>query len=359
MKYLFVVQGEGRGHLTQAISMAEMLRKNGDEVTEVLIGKASTVKIPDFFSRKIQCPISTFESPGFIFSAKDRKSALLKTVLHNIKKSPRYFKSICFLKNKINQSDADVVINFYEVMTGLMYAFCRPEIPYICVAHQYLLLHPDFVFPDKSGLQLMGLKFFTRLTCLRAKKLLALSFRPMQNWHIIHVVPPLLRSEVRKQVPKAGDYVLGYMLNAGFSAYILEWHKLHSDVPLHFFWDKKDADEETKIDDTLTFHRLNDIKFVEMMAGCRAYATTGGFESVCEALYLQKPTMMIPVHIEQECNVFDAAHSGAGFASDTFDLTKLIRFLPYYLPDTNFPAWVNRAEEFFLKELKIAANPEA
>lgn len=39
MKILFIVQGEGRGHLTQAISMEKLLRSNGHEVVEVLVGK--------------------------------------------------------------------------------------------------------------------------------------------------------------------------------------------------------------------------------------------------------------------------------------------------------------------------------
>lgn len=60
------------------------------------------------------------------------------------------------------------------------------------------------------------------------------------------------------------------------------------------------------MDDTLTFHRLDDVKFLKMMAGCRAYATTAGFESVCEALYMGKPCMLIPAHVEQECNAVDA-----------------------------------------------------
>lgn len=34
------------------------------------------------------------------------------------------------------------------------------------------------------------------------------------------------------------------------------------------------------------------------MAGCKAYACTAGFESVCEALYMGKPCMMIPAHVE-------------------------------------------------------------
>ena len=34
MKFLFIVQGEGRGHLTQAITLEEILRRNGHEVVE-------------------------------------------------------------------------------------------------------------------------------------------------------------------------------------------------------------------------------------------------------------------------------------------------------------------------------------
>ena len=352
MKYLFIIQGEGRGHLTQAISMSKMLRHNGDEVTEVIVGKANTVVIPDFFCQKIQCPISTFESPGFLFSQKNKKTMLLKSIVHNLKKIPGYIKSIRFLKKKINESDADMVINFYEIITGLTYAFARPKKPYVCVAHQYLFFHPEFIFPKKSKLQLAGLNFFTRLTCFRAEKLLALSFRPMPDRGKIRVVPPLMRREVMEQNSETGNYVLGYMLNTGFAEQITEWHNSHKDIPLHFFWDKKDAPTELKIDETLTFHRLNDVKFLQMMAVCRAYATTGGFESVCEALYLQKPAMMIPVHIEQECNAFDAMQSGAGIASEEFDLTKLLCFLPAYAPDTSFADWVKCADKFFLKELK-------
>ena len=47
MKVLFIVQGEGRGHLTQAITLEEILRRNGHEVVEVLVGKSNTVACRD------------------------------------------------------------------------------------------------------------------------------------------------------------------------------------------------------------------------------------------------------------------------------------------------------------------------
>lgn len=50
MKILFIVQGEGRGHLTQAISMEKLLRSNGHEVVEVLVGKVNPDDFQDFLS---------------------------------------------------------------------------------------------------------------------------------------------------------------------------------------------------------------------------------------------------------------------------------------------------------------------
>lgn len=40
MKYLFVVQGEGRGHFTQALVMQERIRMRGDEIAAFWSGKA-------------------------------------------------------------------------------------------------------------------------------------------------------------------------------------------------------------------------------------------------------------------------------------------------------------------------------
>lgn len=48
------------------------------------------------------------------------------------------------------------------------------------------------------------------------------------------------------------------------------------------------------------------------MAGCRAYASTAGFESICEAMYLGKPVLMVPAHIEQDCNAYECPAAGAG-----------------------------------------------
>jgi len=60
MKFLFIVQGEGRGHLTQAISLKEILVKNGHEVVGVMVGKSNRRELPDFFRQGIQTDIYRF-----------------------------------------------------------------------------------------------------------------------------------------------------------------------------------------------------------------------------------------------------------------------------------------------------------
>ena len=96
MKYLFIVQGEGRGHLTQAIALAQLLRRNGHQVQEVLVGKNPNRILPRFFEEQIGCRLRTFDSPSFDYGKSGKKGKIAKTILTNTtpKKLLRWQKSI-------------------------------------------------------------------------------------------------------------------------------------------------------------------------------------------------------------------------------------------------------------------------
>ena len=53
MKYLFIIQGEGRGHLTQALSLRQKLIAEGNQVVGVLVGKSPARRLPSFFVEKM------------------------------------------------------------------------------------------------------------------------------------------------------------------------------------------------------------------------------------------------------------------------------------------------------------------
>lgn len=354
MKILFIVQGEGRGHLTQAITLEHLLTREGHQIAGVLVGKSPARRLPAFFSGKIQAPVDTFESPNFLPSARNKQPSLLKSIAYNLLRLHKYARSVRFIRQKIKETEADVVVNFYELLTGFAYLLCRPQVRMVCIAHQYLFLHPDFRFPELNRLELASLKFFTRATAFGADKKLALSFRKMKDCAAARliVVPPLLRREVLRAEPVKGDYLHGYMVNSGFAEEIRQWHAAHPRVPLHFFWDKRDVPVELKADDTLTFHQLDDTLFLHYMAGAKAYATTAGFESVCEALYLGKPVLMVPVHIEQSCNAFDALQSGVGAVHHSFDLEILLKLASTHVPADSFRNWVNQAAWLITREFR-------
>src|SRR5258708_39672819 len=65
MKIMFTVQGEGRGHMTQAIAMSEMLQRRGHQIVAVVAGANQTRSLPAFFEQGFSLPLRRIASPGF------------------------------------------------------------------------------------------------------------------------------------------------------------------------------------------------------------------------------------------------------------------------------------------------------
>jgi uncharacterized protein (TIGR00661 family) len=356
MRFLFIVQGEGRGHMTQAISLADMLRSEGHQVVHVLVGKSERREIPQFFYHKIKSEVTLFESPNFVVDGQNKKISISRTIFYNAFKLGTFIKSLKTIHLKVKSTDPDVIVNFYDLMSGLYSLLYKPKVNYICVGHQFLLNHPEFQFPKGFKLDKYLMKINTAVTSFNAKKYLALSFRPMRDLpdKKLYVVPPLLRAEVTNLIAEDNNYILGYMLNSGYAEDIEKWHKANPEIELHFFWDKKDAPETLQITPKLAFHKINDIKFLEMMSKCKAYSSTAGFESICEAMYLGKPIMMVPTygHFEQACNAIDGSISGAGFGSETFNLTSLVNYIPKHIDKSKeFRKWADSSKSKFLELL--------
>ena len=144
------------------------------------------------------------------------------------------------------------------------------------------------------------------------------------------------------------------MVNHGYAEQVEKFHTKNPEIPIHCFWDKKGVPETLEVDQNLTFHQLNDQKFIELMASCRGYLTTAGFESVCEAMFMGKPTLMVPVkgHYEQSCNASDASRAGAGISSEIFELEKLLSYIPEYKNvQITFQKWCEKTEQLFIQNL--------
>jgi len=356
LRFIFIVQGEGRGHMTQAISLYQILTSEGHEISHVIVGKSKQRELPSFFLQNINTSISQLDSPNFVTDKNSKSINVFKTFFVNILRLSIYLKSVRNFDEIVKSEAPDTIINFYDFLGGLYFLLRKSKVTHIAIAHQFLLNHSQFEFPKGRFYDKASLLFGNKLAGYKASKLLCLSFRPMKDEieKRLHIVPPLLREEIKYQTESNQDFFLVYMVNHGYSDQVRQFHNDHPEIPVHCFWDKKDAPSELKVNDHLTFHKLDDKKFIEYMAASRGYLTTAGFESVCEAMYLGKPVLMVPVggHYEQSCNALDASIAGAGISSESFDLELLLQYLPSYKGvKDDFRAWCTNTKTLFLRHL--------
>jgi hypothetical protein len=263
----------------------------------------------------------------------------------------------------IKEKQPEVVLNFYEPLGGLYSLFFRPKAAFWTIGHQYLEAHPEFVFAPGRRLEKFLFRMHTRLTAIGAEERLALSFLPKENQVGLRVVPPLLRKEVKELKVSTGDFYLAYMVNPGYAEEVLSFAQQHPEVQIRAFWDKKGAAAVEYPLPNVSFHQVNDQAFLEAMAACKGLICTAGFESVCEAMYLGKPVVMVPIagQYEQACNALDGEQSGAGKKADFFDFSLLTTL---QLPDPNYTAnyqkwaesWLTEFRKLVYKQEQIAQN---
>lgn len=365
MRFLFIVQGEGRGHLTQALSLAAMLRRHGHEITGVLVGRSPQRVLPDFFRARIGAPVVEFEAPRFAFDRSNRSVSMLRTLLGNLRPGSlaRFRRSARIIREQIAVQHPDRIVNFYELLSSLTVRLYGIRIPMTGIAHQFLLGHRAYPYARNTGVEGFLLRLHARMTACGCAQLLGLSFRPMDDdtRRHIRVVPPLLRRDALSGSVSDEGFVLGYMVNNGFAAELRQWCAGHPQWSVHLFWDRFGAPQTLPAEGGLVFHRLDDAEFLDRMHRCRGYVTTAGFESVCEAMYLGKPMMLIPAHIEQRINAADAVAAGAGIVAGRFDLGRFTDYLGHrHPPVAGFREWVDSAEERFIRLLvpALKAGPQ-
>jgi UDP-N-acetylglucosamine:LPS N-acetylglucosamine transferase len=112
--------------------------------------------------------------------------------------------------------------------------------------------------------------------------------------------------------------------------------------------------ETLRYGENLYFHKLDDTKFLNLMAGAKGLVSTAGFESVCEAMYLGKPVFMVPVegHFEQFCNARDAHKAGAGIFDTFFNLDVFVDYVGTCKSDPlPFRTWLKDSKTMFLEEI--------
>jgi len=348
--------------MTQALALKGILEDAGHSVVAAFMGENPENPIPRFFLDGLGAPVHRFLAPVWVVDPLGKGVRPWDSLFHSLGQFPEYWREFPRLRREFSQYKPHLVVNFLDLIGGVFATIYHPEAPIVAVGHQFLFFHPEFRTPKQNRFQVGMTRRYTNLTSMGASLRLGLSFSPLSDLRErrIRVVPPLLRKEVLEAESTRGKHILSYLLNPGYAEEIRTWHRNHPDTEIHCFWTNPEAAPEESPWPGLTFHRLDGEKFLQLLASCRGYTSTAGFESVCEAAYLGKPISLVPTgkHVEQLCNAMDAERAGVAEWRTDFDLTEFVKSLDEE-PDPEldgFRGWVRQGPDIFLELLETAAR---
>lgn len=168
LRVALIVQGEGRGHLSQALAMKELLEGAGHRVTEVLVGGSGHRPIPAYFEAGMRLEIRHFPSPSALPGKARTGVSMLRTLGYNLRNVRHYQNAVRLLRDGIRQAAPDLVVNHYDMLGGVAMSGARaPDIPMVAVGHLYLLGHPEAPRPPFRPLQLLPFQVINRFSAPR------------------------------------------------------------------------------------------------------------------------------------------------------------------------------------------------
>ena len=318
MKILFGVQTEGNGHITQCIATKQYLQSQGIEVTTAFAAKKKR-GLSKYFTDEFN--VIDYDGFDFVFDNVGRV-VIWKTILNNTFELPRLIVSFIKICTIIQKEKPDVIFNYYEPLVGLTALFFR-NIKYVSFGHQYAM--DSVIYPRINGyiVQKLFLSIINKITSIRAK-IVALSYYEFNDTTMI-VSPPILRAESYSISDKKEDFVLVYLMNEDMLPQLISQAKKYPDINIQCFTKLTKQYDELP---NLKLFNLDGKLFQEKMKVCKAVVCSGGFETSAEAIYQNKPLLMIPMpnHYEQHANCNDAYLNSYAIYSESIDLSKIPKY---------------------------------
>ncbi|MEN8157514.1 MAG: glycosyltransferase family protein [Bacteroidota bacterium] len=347
-KCIFIVQGEGRGHLSQSVALKEYLEDAGHSVEALFVGCNNSRPLPDYYRNLFEGKLSCFASPWLVRTPNRKGIYVGRTLLFNLFRTFLYLKEVRRIRQRINALEPDVVFNFYDVVGALALKGVSPSVKRIGVGHHFYLHLDGYRCGGGKVLHKWFLKLHTRAVMKSCDHVLALSFREVPGSEEIRVVPPLVRKQFRETGYEPGSSYLSYLMNEGFVSDMITIARDDPGFQVDLF---SDLPTDTPVPPGIRLHPISDKAFMQKMSGCRGLITTAGFDSVAEAVCVGAPLVVVPVknHFEQRCNSFDVERSGLGIAADNISAEVLQRIRP--VDHTIFREWVNRAGEMIINQM--------
>ncbi|MDF1570350.1 MAG: glycosyltransferase family protein [Bacteroidales bacterium] len=360
MKVALVIQGEGKGHFSQAMEAMQLLHAQGDEITGCYLGRSLFREMPAYFRKASPLPLKTFLSPNFLRTPDRKGIHIFFSLLLNVLLTPIYLFEVGRLGIMLRRNGSDHVLNFYDPVGALAGKWMKRSSRKTVISHHFYLSHPDFIHPHGMERAFFWLQLMNALMMRQADEVFALSFRKGATHGRIRVVPPLVPGKLGSvhereaagidtpgcrnpgaevldhmateqdhmlqewdemvhgpdKMAKVRDPDLCYFLNPGFAEEMVRYYRDRPELKADLF---TEATLPSQPPVNVRIHRPDREKFLSAMQHAGRVICTAGFDTVAEAFRLGIPVFVIPSenHYEQYCNALDAARTGMAYQLDS------------------------------------------
>jgi uncharacterized protein (TIGR00661 family) len=299
--------GEGRGHATRIGTLVERLERDHDLVV------FTSNDAWELLSRRFAAGhprVRVVEIPGLVFEYTDGRLDVLRSIASGLDYQARHLGPLVDrLIGEIDSFGADLAVVDFE--PALPRAAARRGIPLVSVDHQHFLLAYDLdslPWPLRWNAWFMShAMWMYRLE--PTDTVVSAFFRPplRRGWEHVVQVGPLLRQEITAAVPRDDGFVLSYLRrHTPFSAVDA---LASAGVPVRVY-----GLGRREPVGAVTFHEIDEARFVDDLAACRALVSAAGNQLIGEAMHLGKPALVLPErsHSEQLMNSHFLTATGCG-----------------------------------------------
>jgi uncharacterized protein (TIGR00661 family) len=299
--------GEGRGHATRIATLLERLEHDHD----VLVYTSADAL--EFLRGRFDSDhprVRVEEIPGIVFQYTGGRLDVMRSIAAGLDYQARQLGPLVDrMMGELEAFGADVAITDFE--PALPRAASRIGIPLMSVDHQHFLLAYDLDALPRS-LQ-WNAWFMSHAVWMYVTEavdtVVSAFFRPplRRGWEHAIQVGPLLRREVVTAAPRDEGFVLSYLRrHTPFSA--VE-SLADCGLPVRVYGLGR-RDPVGRV----SFHDIDERRFVEDLASCRALVSAAGNQLIGEALHLGKPLLVLPerAHAEQLMNSHFLKAMGCG-----------------------------------------------
>jgi uncharacterized protein (TIGR00661 family) len=299
--------GEGRGHASRVCTLSERL----DPAHDVLVYPGADGL--DFIRRRLalRMPRVRIESiPGIVFQYVGGRLDVMRSIAAGLdyqarQIGPRVDRMIADLE----AFGADIAITDFE--PALPRACARLGIPLVSVDHQHFLMAYDLgILPWTLQWHAWFMSHAVWLYSVgAADTVVSAFFRPplKPGWEHVVQIGPLLRPEIVAATPRDGDYLVSYLRRHTPDSAVDALAGAGLPVRVYGLGAREPIGP-------LSFHAIDERRFIDDVAGCRALVSAAGNQLIGEALHLGKPMLLLPekAHAEQLINSHFLVAMGAG-----------------------------------------------